>query len=346
MNLKDITQTVINEQGLPLIIAPKQSKHGESSHLIKWLQQENTFFKKQLLQHGALFFRGFNVNTPELFKSVIHACDLGGLYIYDYCNVPRSKIMEGIYTSVAAYMNVAIPMHNEKSYDPDFPDTIYFNCITPASIGGHTLLLNGHQLWNALPKLMQKKFETKGIRYSRYYYGQSLLYSFIKKIAKQVHYPTWMKEFRTQNKDRVEKMLHEAHIDFKWVKSGNGLITEIQLPAMRFHPVTKKPVWFNQCSHNNAYDNHTLTTINRTVKNPLARWWLSQRRFLPHMMTFGDGEAISQEESHTINQAIKTNTCSVPWEQGDIMVVDNYSCMHGKSAHKGQRLILAAMTKP
>lgn len=340
----NFSQIFIKDAKLPLVIQPQSKKQANYSDLIQFLREENPLFKEQLLNYGAILFRGFNVSSAEQFSEVISASSLGAIFNYDLCAVPRSKIQEGIYTSVNCHESYCIPMHNEKSYDPEFPSHIFFNCLHAAETGGITPLADAHQVWLSLPQFMQEKLRAKGIKYSRYYYGKSLRQKLVKAIGSNFSGRTWMSGFQTENKHELEQILNKTGRKGVWTSKGNGLIVEVILPAFRYHPITNKIVWFNQSDHNNHSYNGYFSVINQTIKNPIVRFILSQKSFLPYVASYGDGEPISKKEADIMHFAIQKNKVSTPWQQGDLMVIDNYSCMHGKEPHTGKRLLLAGMT--
>jgi alpha-ketoglutarate-dependent taurine dioxygenase len=342
--MEDIHLSYINEQKLPLLIQPQHEEQAHSNYLIQFLNKEHVVFKEHLQQHGAVLLRGFNVVSVEKFLDVINACDLGSYNEYGICIIPRNKVTEGVYTFADPYPG-DIPMHNEKSYEQDFPAHVYFNCIHASETGGHTPLVDGHKLWLALPESLQNKLQSKGILYRQYYYGNSIRHKFIKAIGNNIFSKTWMSVFQTEDRSEVESILKKMGHQFKWTRKGDGLITEITLPAVRYHPVTNKVMWFNQINHRNNYLFNRASIIKSNIKNPFARFILMRMNVQPYIVLFEDGENISRQDTDIINNAITRNTVSTPWQEGDVMIIDNYSCLHGKTAHTGNRLILVGLTK-
>lgn len=340
----NVTFSFLNQDKLPLIIKPQQTKPASVNHLLQFLNQENKLFKEQLLQYGAVLFRDFQINSPEKFSNVIEACSLGDLFNYDFCTIPRTKIQKGIYTSIN-YTQNNIPMHNEKAYDYDTPSHIYFNCAQPSETGGLTPLINGNKLWLTLPERLKYKLENQGIMYRRYYYGEGIKLNLIRKISGGVHCRTWMEHFNTQEKNTVEDLLENTIYQHEWTKIGNGLITKKILPAFRKHPILDKIVWFNQCHNLNRYFNVSKDYAYMKLKNPIARSIMTQSKLLPLMACYGNGDHFSKNEIISINKLMHDSRVMTPWQKGDVMVIDNYSCLHGKTAHSGDRLILVGMTK-
>ena len=108
--------------------------------------------------------------------------------------------------------------------------------------------------------------------------------------------------------------------------------------------MNNKEVWFNQCDHNNQYYNSYQNVLHSRVKSRVARVLLSYKKLAPNVVLYGDGEPISRTEADQMHVALQKSKISIPWRQGDVMILDNYLCMHGKEPHNGERLILTGMT--
>jgi alpha-ketoglutarate-dependent taurine dioxygenase len=334
----------LNEDKLPLLLEPKHTYQANLDYLIQYLKDQNALFKDYLLNYGAILLRGFNVTSADHFSRIINACSLGAIFNYDQCIIPRTLIKPGIYTSINAPEWVEVSMHNEKSYSDHFPNHVYFYCEKSATIAGNTPLMNGHQLWLSLPIALQKKLEKKGILYSKFYYGNGLESQLVSWMSKRFVEVTWMRHFQTDNKLDIETTFKKMNVEFEWASKGNGLILKTRRPAHRYHPINNKIVWFNQSNFNNNYYRSLSETVN-LIKNPLYRFILSQQRFTSYIASFGDGEPISKSEATLIHDTIVNNKISIPWCQGDVMVVDNLLCLHGKEPHRGERMILTSLTK-
>ncbi|HGC5940934.1 TPA: TauD/TfdA family dioxygenase [Legionella pneumophila] len=344
MAYHQISYAFLNHQKLPLVIQPQAKLEGNVHVLKQFLEEDNALFKEKLLKYGAIILRGFHVHTAEQFLEVIQSSNLGPNYSYDFCPIPRTRITDNIYTSINIHPSFNLALHNEKSYDQDFPSHIFFNCIHAPDTGGATVLADGNKVWFSLPTFLQKKLQSKGILYRRHYYGTGIQYKMIRSIGKNSGCLTWMERFQTDDKSQVEVMLQQMGTQFQWIQ-GNGLITEQLLPACRNHPISGKLVWFNQSNHANRYYNGTSDYIKSKITSSFIRFILLHNYFHPYTAFYGDGEHLSKQEADCINSAIQKNTVSTAWQPGDVMIVDNYSCLHGKTPHTGNRLILVGLTK-
>lgn len=343
MTNNQLSYAFLNNQKLPLLIQPAAEKQADIHDLVRFLEEENALFKEHLLHYHAIIFRGFNINTPDQLIKVIQASELGANYNYDFCPVPRTKIQEGVFTSSNYPASYPIALHNEKSYSSEFPTHIFFNCIKSAAQGGCTSLADGHQIWLSLPESFQQKLALKGVLYRRHYYGDGIKYKIIQSMGVASVFKKWVEEFDTHEKSKVETILHQTEYQFKW--KGNDLVTEIFLPACRKHPITDELVWFNQSNQLSHYCNGISDYVRSVVKNPMVLFILLQNKLHPYLIFYGDGSFFSKHESLLIRDAIQKNTVLVAWQPGDIMIIDNYSCLHGKTPHTGERLILTGMTQ-
>ena len=64
-------------------------------------------------------------------------------------------------------------------------------------------------------------------------------------------------------------------------------------------------------------------------------------------VTYGDGTPISLWEMHQIRKAIHNNMVFNRWEQGDVLLIDNFSTSHGRQpTYDSGRKIVVAWSNP
>lgn len=341
---QDVIYSFINQEKLPLVIEPAHDAQANIENLIRYLQKNNTHFKEKLIQYGAILFRGFQCDSTESFCHALQACSLGNNYAYEFCEVPRTKITEHIYSTVNLPSEFNLELHNEKSHDANYPTHVFFACIENAEQGGLTPLADAHKTWESLPESLQEKLKEKGIKYRKFYFGNGEQGKLLQALIANFNLLTWMSKFNSNDKSSVEHQLQTLGYHYQWTKDDN-LISEYTLPAYRIHPVTGKIVWFNQSNHLNFYNNNINNFFKKMITNSLAREIFLNREHSPFMAYFGDGQSFSEQESMLIHKAINENTVATPWQPGDFMAIDNYLCMHGKTPHIGKRLILVGLTQ-
>ena len=84
------------EHSVPFVIE-YESTNGrpEPGLLPSWYQDNHDFVEQKLIEHGAILFRGFDINTPASFARLTRSIAPGRLDCLDD-NGPRTKITSGI----------------------------------------------------------------------------------------------------------------------------------------------------------------------------------------------------------------------------------------------------------
>ncbi|MGQ3887592.1 TauD/TfdA family dioxygenase [Legionella sp. CNM-1927-20] len=306
------------------------------NELLNILPSHMPAFEKLLLTHGAILFRGFPLIEPKQFVNFIEKLNLGKFTNYIGGDSPRSKIMDGIYTSTEAPANIYIPLHQELSYLSTYPKHIYFFCEIEPVMGGETIIGDAREIYRQLNPQLVSRFTEKKITYVAHYYHKSLIMDFINRIARS--HKSWSEVFETTNPAEVEKFCAENNIQLRWLKD-KWLEIKQSMPPLLQHPITKETVWFNQA---HLYDfNPKLLGIWKFLASKILYF---RRLTRLHEVSFADGEKIPRKDIYHIMDTLKKCTVPVPWKKGDLMVLDNILTMHGRSTFKGQRRILTSLT--
>ncbi|KTD06737.1 TauD/TfdA family dioxygenase [Legionella jamestowniensis] len=322
----------IIQEGFPTVIYYS----GTNSHGEQQLADYKIQLKQYLLKYGALLFRDFPLSTVQHFSDFIKSLALGNVVNYMGGDSPRDKVIEGIYTSTEAPPHVHIPLHQELSYLKAYPSHIYFYCDIAPSYQGETTIADARKIYQSLDPNVIQRFKTKGITYISHYYQRSKTMALINYFARS--HKSWMDVFETNNKSIVEEFCQTNSITWKWL-TNNWIEIKHEGPVVLQHPITGETVWFNQA---HLYDfNPKLLGIMKFLAVNLVYF---RRLTRLHEVTFADGSAMSREDLYHILDTLQQNTVSIPWKQGDVMVLDNILTMHGRTTFKGKRRILTALT--
>jgi len=214
------------DQPLPLIIQPQV----EGLNLETWALNQRQWLESQLLQHGGILFRNFNINSVPAFEQWMQSL-YDSLLDYSYRSTPRSTVSGKIYTSTEYPSDQWIPLHNEMAYSRSYPLKIAFYCVQPAVEDGATPIADSRKVFQKLNDRIKERFIEKQVMYVRNYGGGLDL--------------PWQTVFQTSDQAEVEAYCRQVGIEWEW-RSDDRLRTRQVCQAIATHPVTGDRVWFNQ----------------------------------------------------------------------------------------------------
>ena len=121
---------------LPLVLEPV----ADGMVLAEWNLANREWVEAQLLIHGGILFRNFNLPSPADFERAAKA--VYGELFGDYGDLPKNAAGEKIYESTPYPADQMILYHSESAHLPTFPQKISFHCVTAAKVGGCTPILD------------------------------------------------------------------------------------------------------------------------------------------------------------------------------------------------------------
>ena len=312
------------------------ARSGEGpSDLEALLARDAEKVSEQLLASGAVLFRGYAIGSAEALGAL--QAPMGESMRYIGGDSPRTRLTKkrAVYTSTEALRSIPLPLHNELSYLDVHPRLLWFACLTPSSRGGATLLADGREIARALAPDVRERFERAGVRYRLGFRGPGQLLDALDRVAKVNK--SWMDAFDTSDRRVVERHCEETNARFEWTRAGH-LVIETERPATARHPVTGELAWFNQAHlfrFNARYLGH--------VRLALARAFFAATGLVPHDASFGDGSELTRDVLNHLFDVLDAHTVRVEWRAGDVLLLDNVLCMHGRAPFKGDRKIVVAM---
>lgn len=276
---------------------------------------------RHLYDCGGILLRGFAVAGPDTFRAF--AASFGHeLLSYEFGSTPRTKVAQGVYTSTEYPPHQHIPLHNEQAYTREWPMKIWFYCLQPSEQGGSTPIADSRLVYRDLPAALREAFARRKLMYTRNY-GNGL------------DVP-WQDVFGTQSKDDVEHYCRARGIECEWKNDGQ-LRTRQVCQATARHPVTGDVVWFNQ-----AHLFH-VSNLEPEVRETLLA--LVDEEDLPRNVYYGDGASIEDEALDVIRDVLERNKISFPWQQDDVLMLDNMLAAHGRAPFSGARKVIVAMAE-
>ncbi len=316
LSVEQLIKTDYLQEGeqFSLVIQP----HSTEIDIISWAENNREYLDTQLFKHGAILFRGFDVKSVSKFETF--AQTICPNLFAEYGDLPRTDEGGKVYGSTPYPADKAILFHNESSHLHCFPLKIWFYCVQAAEKGGETPIVDCRKAYDLLSPQLREKLASKHLMYMRNF-AEGLDVS-------------WHNFFQTTDKNEVENYCRQAGIEFEWYDN-DGLVTRQIRPALAVHPKTGEPVFFNQIQL------HHISYLDTDVQESLLSIFGESK--LPRNVYFGDGTVITEAEIAEINSVYQRSQINFPWEQGDIIMLDNMLVAHGRNPYIGKRKIVVAM---
>jgi len=316
--------------------------HFSGEPIVPFIGAHAEEIREGFLERGAVLFRGFGVAEALQFEQAAKAIDPD--LKNDYLGTsPRNKITDYVFSASELPPHFPIMQHCEMSFLPHVPRKLFFWCKTAPAHGGETPICDFAAVYDGLNPDIRAEFEEKGITTIRNYSGPGQKGKNLKQLK------PWPDMFLTTDKNRVEEICREHELETHWMP-GDSLRLINTRPAMKTHPVNGRKVWFNhtQVFHSAAagleyghiarhQKNLRSTALHLFLR--LNDVWESTTRPEARAMhvTFGNGEEIPKSHVAHLMDVIWKNLYISPWQQGDIIAIDNYRTAHGRLPYKGAR---------
>jgi alpha-ketoglutarate-dependent taurine dioxygenase len=316
------SQAIADE--LPLVVSHEAPPTNGVHALVEHYHASREQLEKQLLVHGALLFRGFGIRTQEMIELAVK--ELGGRAL-DYVdgNSPRRNLGGGVYTSTEYPPEFFISLHNELSYSNRWPARLFFCCVTPPQAGGETPLADSRAILRRLPPRVRDTFEQKKVMYIRNLHGG------------RGFGPSWQKTFETESREVVEEFCRSTDSEYRWNADGSLSVTQVR-SATAVHPKTGETVWFNQA------DQFHPSTHPRAIYESMLELYRGREHLIPQTACFGDGTPMDVAMLDAVRRTAAEETRLFPWQEGDLLMVDNMLVCHGRRPFQPPRKILVSMT--
>lgn len=297
------------------------------SHEVKLpslVQEYKAVIECKLASHGAILFRGFDIPTPKDFNDVATSFGyapgefLGG-------GGPRVPIIGDVFTSTETPPENIINFHHELAYLPTWPRVLFFYSQLPATSGGETPLCSSNEVYTEVLKQLPdfaKKIESVGIKYKR------TLTSLKNASYSNSYQRSWQDIFETDSRETAEQNARACgHEVILWDDSDSMIVVSKSLPGIFVDPRTQKKMFLNAVV--------LLTPELIGIKRENSPWFAS----------FGDGSEIDPEDARKVLEIMRSVGVSFTWQQGDILMVDNWTTMHSRNSFIPPRKTLVAMYK-
>jgi hypothetical protein len=296
-----------------------QTPDAELDAMCGWVRQRVELLCNDARRSGAVLFRGFPVRTANDFDRFIEAFGLPNFpYEDSLSNAVRINRTTRVFTANEAPPEVQIFLHHELAQTPHSPSHLFFFCEQPAATGGATPLCRSDILWERLvarcPSFTHD-CETKGLRYSNVMPGENDLKSGMGR--------SWQSTLKSATREGAEARLAELGYTWEWLADGSLKATTPVLPAV-----------FDLGDGRKSFYNQLIAAF---------CGWKDARNDPSKAITLGDGAPLVRDAVMTAVALAEELTFDVPWQAGDVALVDNRVAMHGRRTFTGVRKILASL---
>jgi alpha-ketoglutarate-dependent taurine dioxygenase len=284
-----------------------------------WLAGSGDTLRQLHDEHGAVLLRGFSPLDAAGLSDLGRAMS-GELLDYTNRSTPRTRVDGQVFTSTEYPADQTIPLHNEMSYTDSWPDTLFFGCMVTATEGGETPLADSARVYDRVPAAIRERFEREGVMYVRNFGSGPDL--------------SWQEAFQTAERSEVDVYCKEHGIWADWLGS-ERLRTRHVVQATTTARRTGRKVWFNQAHLFHA------SSLPDEVERELRASFAEDE--LPRNAMYGDGSPLDPADLAAIRDAYAAEEIAFPWQEGDVVVVDNEQFAHGRRPYSGPRSLLVAM---
>jgi hypothetical protein len=268
---------------------------------------------------SAIICLAFPLATAMDFDRFIDAFGVTNFAYEDsLSNAVRVNKTPRVFTANEAPPTVTIFLHHEMAQTPVHPSRLLFFCEQPAETGGATPVCRSDVLWERLAERcprFARDCESKGLKYSNVMPAANDATSGMGR--------SWQSTLRAETREDAERRLRSLSYTWEWLEDGSLRATTPILPAVRKLP-NGRTSFFNQLI-------------------AAAQGWKDARNDPSRSITFGDGSPLDREAVNVATELGEELSFDVPWQKGDVALVDNYVAMHGRRTFTGTRKVLASL---
>jgi alpha-ketoglutarate-dependent taurine dioxygenase len=302
---------------LPALVTPDGDRD-----LLGLARAERDQVRRLMREHGALLFRGYDVQTPAQFGDICAALTTE-LLDYTERSTPRNQVEGKVYTSTEYPPSAHIPLHCEMAYTTKWPRVLWMYSHVAAEEGGETPICDARKVHDLIsPATRQRFLDKKGVMY-------------VRNFRKGIDLP-WQEVYDVNTEAELESYCTKNGIGFEW-REGGVLRTRAVAQAVARHPETGDTAWFNQ-----AHLFHVSSQDPNIRKILIAKF---KEDGLPRNAYYGDGTPLEEPVLEEIRAAYTKAEVAFPWQRGDVLMIDNMLVSHGRRPFKGARKTLVAMAE-
>lgn len=318
-------QREVDGLAFPLVLKPAKQELTQRASALQWFRQYGDLIREAMLDHGAVFFRGFPLSGADDFEAAMDAAAFDEMP-YVGGAAPREVVTRRrVLTANESPPEQPIPFHHEMAQVPSPPGYVFFCCEVAPLEGGTTPIVHSNLVYRRFRDLDETfcdHLEAHGARYVRIMPAQDDPSSPIGR--------SWRSTFQAHSKDETEARaeaevkMSEIGTTWRWLDQGELYTETASVPAIRVDERSGKATFFNSMVA--AYTG-----------------WVDQRNDPTRAVKCGDGSPVNGDVLLATAEVMREERAALTWEEGDQLWIDNRLVMHSREPFSGPRRILAAI---
>ncbi|KAK6125138.1 hypothetical protein DH2020_041104 [Rehmannia glutinosa] len=304
----------------PAVLSPAAVVSHNPSVLTAAVKDQKPWLDSLLHRHGAILFRGFDSSaTASDFNDVVEAFGYDELP-YVGGAAPRTNVVGRVFTANESPPDQKIPFHHEMAQVPEYPSKLFFFCELEPASSGETPIVLSHVVYERMKETYPdfvEKLEKHGLIYTRVLGEEDDPSSPIGR--------GWKSTFLTKDKIVAEERAAKLNMKLEWTKDGVKTIMG-PIPAIKYDETRQRKIWFNSMVA--AYTG-----------------WKDARNDPEKAVTFGDGNPLPGHIIYDCLKILEEESIAIPWQKGDVLLIDNLAVLHARRPFAPPRRILASLCK-
>ncbi|CAL1378287.1 unnamed protein product [Linum trigynum] len=303
-----------------LVPNPEVSSPPSLADCITAVESQKPYLESLLHKTGAILFRGFPLSTASDFDNMVESFGFAD-QPYTGGAASRTHVVGRVYTANESPSDQRIPYHHEMAYSPEFPMKLFFFCEVEPASGGETPIVLSHVVYERMKEKHPEfvaRLEEEGLLYSRVIGEEDDTSSAIGR--------GWKSTFSTNDKEVAEQRAAKLGMKLEWIEDGSARLTVGPAPATKHDKLRDRKIWFNSMV--------TSYTINGSEKFDPTK-----------SVMFGNGDLLPGDIVYDCLQIMVEESAIIPWQNGDVLLVDNLAVLHARNLFTPPRRVLAALCK-
>ena len=204
------------------------------------------------------------------------------------------------------------------AYAQEWPLHLAFCCVQPPEAGGATPLASTIEVAERLPERLAQRLREHGVRYRRTFHPMLGT--------------DWKSAYGVEDLDRLAEVVAARGESLR--VDEDTVTTSWTLPACQ--NVDGAESWFNQMVAFN------VRTLPPEVREDLLL--VVGEEGIPKNTLLGDGTPFNDADVASVREVVDAVSVAIPWQAGDLTIVDNRRFAHGRQPYTGSRQVRVCMT--